>query len=113
MFQINIEFLFLLNNRAIWPRWTHIPEGHRELDRARAVQFATDPARPDSFARTTCGHLSWLQAHVSSLRQVSVGYQEAGWRRLCFQSQNCQSGATAQTSGCCLLLTVSSVPTRA
>lgn len=117
MFQINIAFLFHLNDRAIWPRWTHVHAGYREwalLDRACAVQFATDPAQPDSFVRTTCGHLSRLQAHITSLRRVSMGYQEAGWRRLCFQSrglrENCQPGATAQTTGCHLLLTVSSVP---
>lgn len=68
------------------------------------------PPTPPSLTHTTCGHLSWLQAHISSLRQVSVGSQDAGRRRLCFQSralgENCQPGATAQT-------TVSSVPTGA
>lgn len=112
MFQLSIEFLFLLNNRATRPHG-RIPAGHRELAPlagACAVQFATVPARPDSLVHTSCRRLSWQAPGSRHMAQTSpVGCGGAGWGRLCFgpcpgPRLSCPR-VIAPPSGCCLLPT--------
>lgn len=89
MFQINTEFLLLLQG-AIGPRWVRIPAGCRELaprDGARAAWLAAVPARPDSLVCGSC-RAPWASELAGAPGACPIAQTRdcrgAGWRRPCF-----------------------------
>lgn len=115
MFQIHIEFPFLLNTSAVWPRWAHMPAGCRAPAPPQTghVPSSLPPSCLDGLTRPHDPQTSELAAAPGSrhMAQTRLCGLLRGWTEKASLPVPCPgphgvgTGVTAKTSGCCLLPT--------